>query len=310
MSAELSVREYELAIPGMRVAGRLWAWGDARERLPVLALHGFQDNAASFDVLVPALHGAAAAPPMQVLAIDLAGHGQSSWRSPGVGYFVMDYAADALAVADAMGWERFAVIGHSLGAGIATLLGGAVPERLSGAVLIDGLGPVSMAPGAGPRLAARAFSERAKLRARVADGRGRALATLEEAADIRAGARIAIERDAARRLVGRGTRPDASGGWAWSADPHLARTSFSRLTEDTVLAYLGAMQVPTLLFEADDGVLHSLPAERYAARVAAHPQLSRCGLPGRHHLHMEASATPLAERTASFLRAHGGRPTG
>ena len=288
-----------LATPGLQLAARLWSRpDDAGRAVPVIALHGFQDNAASFERVAPALLSQPNAACQRVLALDLPGHGRSGWRPPGAGYFIMDYVADVLAAADALGWQRFIVLGHSLGAGIATLLGGAVPERLLGAVLIDGLGPVSMAPEKGPTLAARAIRERAAASSRV-----RTMGSLEEAASVRASARIRIGQEAARTLCVRGTRATED-GVVWRADPRLSRTSLSRLTEDTVLAFIAAMQVPTLLFEADQGVLHSLPEGRYAARLAAHPRLTRHVLPGGHHLHMEEAAAAVADKTDAFLHAH------
>lgn len=265
----------------------------------MLAVHGFQDNAASFDRLAPAWLARGECACSELFALDLAGHGRSGWRAPGAGYFIMDYVADVLAAADALSWSRFVILGHSLGAGIATLLGGARPERLLGALLIDGLGPVSMAPGKGPSLAATALAERSR-----APSRAREMRDLEEASAVRASSRIRIDRDAARMLCARGTQATAEGKVTWRADPRLSRPSLSRLTEDTVLAFLRAMAVPTLLFEADQGVLHSLPAGRYAARLEAHPALTREALPGHHHLHMASAAAPIADRSDAFLRTH------
>lgn len=293
-------RELRLSTPGLTLAARLWENPHAApSAVPVIAVHGFQDNAASFDRLAPALlQGGAQAPCRAVLALDLAGHGHSAWRAPGVGYFIMDYAADVLSAANALAWREFVILGHSLGAGIATLLGGAASERVLSALLIDGLGPVSMDPVKAPALAARAFAERAAPRPRQ-----RLMEDLEVAATVRASSRISIGHEAARSLCARGTR--ASGeGLCWRADPRLSRTSLSRLTEDTVLAFIGAMELPTLLIEAEQGVLHHLPPGRYAARLAAHPRLTKHRLPGRHHLHMEDAAEPIAELANAFLRAH------
>jgi len=57
-----------------------------------------------------------------MVAIDLPGHGWSDHRGPQAAYHLVDYVADLLDVADALGWERFGLLGHSLGAGIASVL--------------------------------------------------------------------------------------------------------------------------------------------------------------------------------------------
>lgn len=56
------VEELELQTPWLRLAAR--AWGPSGG-LPVLAVHGWLDNAASFDVLAPLLPG------MRLVAVDL-----------------------------------------------------------------------------------------------------------------------------------------------------------------------------------------------------------------------------------------------
>jgi len=91
----------------------------------VIALHGWLDNAASFSHLAPLLPG------LRIVALDQAGHGHSSHRAPGSGYQLWDYALDVLLVADQLGWQKFALLGHSMGAIVSLLLAGAVPERIS-----------------------------------------------------------------------------------------------------------------------------------------------------------------------------------
>ncbi len=70
-----AARELSLELPHLRLAAQ--AWGDPQ--LPrLLALHGWLDNAASFDRLAPLLCGH-----FHIVAIDLPGHGRSGHRPPG-----------------------------------------------------------------------------------------------------------------------------------------------------------------------------------------------------------------------------------
>ena len=48
---------------------------------------------------------------------------------------------DVLAVADALGWDRFTLVGHSMGAGVASLSAAAAPERVKMVLLVEGLLP-------------------------------------------------------------------------------------------------------------------------------------------------------------------------
>jgi len=90
---------------GGRVAGLRWRLGDT----PVLALHGWLDNAHSFVPLSDHLDG------LDLVAIDFPGHGFSMPRPDGVRYHFDDYSFDVLAVLDDLGWERCNILGHSLG---------------------------------------------------------------------------------------------------------------------------------------------------------------------------------------------------
>jgi pimeloyl-ACP methyl ester carboxylesterase len=98
----------------------------------VLALHGWLDNAASFERLAPLIPG------VRLIALDLPGHGHSQHRPAGTWYHYIDYVSDVLAAADALGLERFTLLGHSLGAATASVVAAARPERVEALWLIEG----------------------------------------------------------------------------------------------------------------------------------------------------------------------------
>ena len=112
------------------------AWGTPTG-FPCLALHGWLDNANTFARLAPRL------PQLHWVAIDLPGHGLSEHRSPDAKYHFIDWVGDVMAAADALGWQRFSLVGHSMGAAIAALCAGAYPNRVKRLALLDGLGPFS-----------------------------------------------------------------------------------------------------------------------------------------------------------------------
>ncbi|MGH8592167.1 MAG: alpha/beta fold hydrolase, partial [Gammaproteobacteria bacterium] len=122
-------------------SGRFTAkrWG-SEQGAPLIALHGWVDNAASFDPVAPYLDE------FDLVALDLAGHGLSDHRPKGVHYHLVDHVRDVCAVAHTLGWPQFALVGHSLGAAIAVLLAGALPKRVTRLVLIEGLGPLAAEP--------------------------------------------------------------------------------------------------------------------------------------------------------------------
>src|SRR5690349_15211801 len=127
--------ELAIGLPHLTLAAR--AWGDPR--LPkLLALHGWLDNAATFDLLAPLL-----CEHFHIVAIDFPGHGRSGWRPAGTWYHYVDYLNDVLAAADALEWPRFGLLGHSLGGAVASALAAACPERIELLLLIEALGPLA-----------------------------------------------------------------------------------------------------------------------------------------------------------------------
>jgi pimeloyl-ACP methyl ester carboxylesterase len=73
--------------------------------------------------------------------MDFSGHGKSSHRSNYLLYSIVYHAFDVVAVADALRWSEFSLVGHSMGGVIATLVASAVPERVQSLVMIDSVGP-------------------------------------------------------------------------------------------------------------------------------------------------------------------------
>ncbi|MDQ2995239.1 MAG: alpha/beta fold hydrolase, partial [Pseudomonadota bacterium] len=90
----------KIAIPGLSLTARAWGPEDGR---PILALHGWLDNAASFDLLAPLL------PNFRIIAIDFPGHGFSDPLPLGMIYHHGDRVIQMLQVADALGWDRFSI---------------------------------------------------------------------------------------------------------------------------------------------------------------------------------------------------------
>ncbi|MEO0812696.1 MAG: alpha/beta fold hydrolase, partial [Myxococcota bacterium] len=113
--------EIRVEIPGLSLAAVAYGPTDGR---PVLALHGWLDNAASFAPMAPMLEGC------RVVCLDSAGHGRSEHRADHAGYHFIDWIPDVVAAADALGWERFVLMGHSMGAATASLTAGTYPDRV------------------------------------------------------------------------------------------------------------------------------------------------------------------------------------
>ncbi|CAG7828538.1 unnamed protein product, partial [Allacma fusca] len=86
-------------------------WGDANG-IPVLGLHGWTDNAGTFDRLAPLLPKS-----LYFVAIDLPGHGISSHHPEGLLPSLVDIVLMIKRlVTFHFKWTKFSIMGHSMGA--------------------------------------------------------------------------------------------------------------------------------------------------------------------------------------------------
>lgn len=261
---------------------------------PVLALHGWLDNAASFLPLSTHLAG------IDLVALDLPGHGRSAHLPAGAEYSLAGTVLAVLDAADALGWDRFAVLGHSMGAAIGSILAAAAPERVARFVAIEALGA----------LADREDHTAVRLRESVAARRALRGKRLRVFPDLDAAVRARMQANGlsepvARMLVERGTRAvqanDGPGGFEWSSDPRLTISTAVRMTEGQVRDLIAHIGCPTRAIYAEPAQPY-FPEPLRSERAACLPRGELRVLPGGHHLHMEDPAA-VAAAIGDFLRA-------
>ena len=277
-------REITLELPHLTLAAT--AWGDP-SLPPLLAVHGWLDNAASFSALAPLL-----AAHFHVVAIDLPGHGRSAHRPPGTWYHYIDYLGELHGAAAALGWQRYSLLGHSLGGATASAFAAAHPERIERLLLIESLGPLTQAPEAALEQLRKGLVEREA----YANKTLRVFPDVDIAVAARQGAN-GLSEAAARALVERGVRA-VDGGWSWSSDPRLTLASPLRYTEAQIQAILRGIAAPTLMILCTPATPY-LPSALMQARADCVPGIRVAHLPGNHHLHLE-NAPPVAEAILRF----------
>ncbi|KAF1052126.1 MAG: Tropinesterase [Stenotrophomonas maltophilia] len=280
------VEEIRLNLPHIELAAHLFGPEDGR---PVLALHGWLDNAMSFARLAPKLEG------LRIVALDFAGHGLSAHRAAGASYLLWDYAYDVLCVAEQLGWERFSLLGHSMGAIVSVLLAGAQPQRIERLALIDGLVPYTGEADSAPHKLGEALQAQLAL----PNKRKPVYEKVERAVEARMKGVGAVTREAAELLARRGLMP-VPGGFTWRTDPRLTLPSPLRLTAAHAAAFVAALECPVSLVLAEDGMLTQQASMQ--PLLAGRPfQIHH--LPGGHHLHLddEAGAEAVADAFQGFL---------
>src|SRR5215469_6844359 len=100
---------------------------------PLLLMHGFTGAKEDFTPWLDELADLG----WYAVAPDLRGHGQSSKPSAESAYSFEVMADDVLRLADALGWNRFVMLGHSMGGMVAQFVARSAGERLAGLILMD-----------------------------------------------------------------------------------------------------------------------------------------------------------------------------
>lgn len=282
-----SPEQLSWSVDGLTIAGMAWGPGDGH---PVLALHGWLDNAASFEVLAPMLEGC------RVVALDLTGHGLSDHRSDDATYLIWDDIPQVLKVIDRLGWKDCTIMGHSRGAMISTLLAAAMPEHVRSLVTLDGLMPP-------PQDDAEFVSQmRDSLRytARIATRAQRHFSSVEDFVERRQ--RYGVTRKIAERFATRALEKTED-GFLLRGDQRLYSPSAIKLNNGQIEAALRALSVPVLNVWASDGLVkRDWAADSMTMAETAIGDLTTVTVDGHHHFHMEPGpAAAIAQHVLGFV---------
>ena len=266
--------ELRLSVGPLELAAQRWKMGN----LPVLALHGWLDNSGTYDRLAPYLEGC------DLVCLDLPGHGLSEHRPEGIPYHFVDWIPDVFSAADSLGWERFSLLGHSMGAAIASVAAGTLPDRIESLVLIEGLGPFANPDEEAPEVLQKSLHHKVSKGRRVYPSKAKAQKRLEARG---------LTPEGAVCLLNRALQPEGD-GWAFSYAKRAMAPSRARPSEGQVRAFLRRISCPTLLIKATEGL--AVPPS-YLERETEISDMRVETVEGGHHLHLDAP-----ERVQGIIR--------
>jgi pimeloyl-ACP methyl ester carboxylesterase len=271
--------EAELIIGDMHFAAKHWGNPAGKK---ILALHGWLDNAASFDFLAPLL------PDYHWVCLDLAGQGKSDHRVHFGAYNIWQDVTEVFAIADALQWDSFSLVGHSRGAVIAALACGTFPERIEHLALIEGIATYVSRDSAAPELLASAYLSLKTQAARPQSVH----ASLAAAIAIRADGKFPVSQSDAQALAARGVEP-FEGGYTWAYDYKLLANSEVRFTLAQLNAFFARIKQPVHLLIADNGIIiHHAEVQHW---LATQTNIAQTQLPGGHHLHMSENCLAVSQ---------------
>ncbi|KAF5272132.1 hypothetical protein FQA39_LY01214 [Lamprigera yunnana] len=128
-SSPRGFQEIAIPTPWGCIAGKWWEPHDTR---PILAMHEWQDNAGTFDLLVPHL-------PKNIgfLAIDFPGHGLSSHLPKGAFYHNADSLSLFRRIMKYFDWSKVSLLGHATGSNNCFSYAMVYPETVDFLICLD-----------------------------------------------------------------------------------------------------------------------------------------------------------------------------
>lgn len=275
---------------GRIIAAQRWGRG-GRQR--VIALHGWLDNCASFSLLAPELLALA---DIDIVALDLAGNGQSD-NAPGEGaYNIWLDLPDIAQVIEQLAWSKLSFLAHSRGAMVASIYTGTFPGQVSKLCLIDAIAPVPIEANSLPGQLAMAIT--AQLSSKQASRSY--FASFDEAVNARTKGLFPLSLSAAK-LLGERSLMQSEQGYFWHYDYKHRLPSEIKLSRSQVLAFIQAFPCTAKVILADRGILNGDDsALDLLDWYTQQNNLDIVFMEGDHHLHLAENATTVRALAATI----------
>jgi pimeloyl-ACP methyl ester carboxylesterase len=245
---------------------------------PVVLLHGFGASIYTWRLLLPEL-----AKTHDVVALDLPGFGASDQPQD---LSLLTYRRVIPALMDRLAMPSAAIVGHSLGGGVATLLAAHEPARVTRLVLIDAAG-FNLAPADRPWLLRLAASQASALAARFPIRRLLVREGLRQ--NYYDASKVSAEE--VEQYTAAAQRPGSLGAM---------RSLLATHGDDLVVSdEIAKVKAPTLIiWGREDAWIPVADADRFAAAIKGSRQvvLDRCG-----HMPQEEQPEQTLQLISQFL---------
>lgn len=287
-------QEVKVPVPWGVIAGR--EWGE-RGGFPWLGVHGWLDNAGSFkpwaELYLPC--------GVRFVSIDYPGHGLSSHLPSGQGYHYLESMIHIQRVIKFLGWKEFGLIGHSMGAGIASLYAATFPEQVKGLVMLDLIKPSARSVDELVEKTRQSVLSRLEMEERLEGGRDiasskvypsyeAALSRLIEGANFIAGDG-ALSEASARVLMERGSRKsDCGTGVVFTRDLRHRIPSLYGFHSDFQKEFATQIKCPHLLLKANDSMSYDTEERNQSILgiYSTNPLYEYKEVEGGHHVHLNS----------------------
>jgi pimeloyl-ACP methyl ester carboxylesterase len=200
---------------------------------------------------------------------------------------------EVVEVLDQLGWEECSLIGHSMGAGVATCVAGILRERVKRLILVEGLGPLSQPAEKVTELMRDSIQQWNSLKTKKSP----VYQNREEAVRARHFAGK-LKKSSVETLVARGLGENTD-GLVWRSDPRLRIKSRLYLSEAQILQMIQDITAQVLVIEAEDTDTRRW-VDLLRSRLGYVKNLDHRILPGGHHLHLDEPQS-VASAIKDFL---------
>lgn len=293
-----AVSELSVPVPWGEIRGRVWGPDHGR---PVLCLHGWSDNCGSFNNLIPLLPK-----DCRYVAMDFPGHGLSSHRPPGAFYAFPSYVMDVRRVVDALQWNKFSIISHSMGGNVAGMFSALYPEMVDALVLLDSYGFLPTDAKEIPKVMRQGMDEMLQYEKKAEEDKRKVYA-FEKAAERLAAANPGLSEQSVHILLERGL-VQVEGGVMFSRDFRINLKNIARISLEQCLQLQEKIQASVLVILAERGFdqIYLQPYQRAAITALLQAFRDRnqtiVKVPGDHHVHLN-DPEAVASLVSEFLQA-------
>jgi pimeloyl-ACP methyl ester carboxylesterase len=247
------------------------------EKGTLICLPSLVGQKESFDGIARQL-----SPEYHTFVLDLRGRGDSD--KPVEGYGFSYHTRDILAFADALGLDKFVIVGHSFGATVGVYLASIRPGRVEALVMLDG--------GADPK------EEVLQAMRPAIDRLGKTYETIEAYLDaMRALPFYRPWNQVLEHYLRAEIESVPAGGFRAKSSPDAIERDLDVHFFYSMCVHFPTLQCPTMYVRPQNGLLgdkaHVMDEREAAAFVAWIPNCWRVDLPGVNHFTMVLSENPL-----------------
>lgn len=266
-------------------------WGcSADSSDAILFLHGWLDNLTSFSPIAPYFQHQGE---YRCIAIDFPGHGDSDWRATDSFYYFNEYVMDVWFLLKALKIERLHVVGHSMGALVASVFSSCFPDKVKSLSLIDGVGMLYSKPEETKGMLVRAILQRSSMKVS-----NKPFKNLEDIYFARQ--RVSdLALDDIKQLMQRNIKKTPL-GYVLKTDPKLKLASPFRYTFEQASSLLQNITADSLVILGSSG--YTDMQTRLVKFEHCYASLTKVIVNGGHHCHIDSPEEAFREIMTHITR--------